>query len=219
MYRIALLLLICLSFGSCMFQKSNKHYYSWQELQGHKIAVVQEKDKFSTEPVYRVRAPLSWEKVAIATEPGVLDHTRPLCEYKIKGDGGEVTVTLHQYYYSNPRLRPSPFARIQRIQRLFSYLDPTETYVIPLEHREFTGYFFKGSGLYRDKRETTILTWAMQMQAGIYEKVTQEHQGQELKTSDYMIEARGPTSLVNKHSQQIVDFAKSFHLIGFPTQL
>lgn len=173
-------------------------------------------------PIYRATVPSEWVRLDPSRNLSIADTTKPLCTFVINGnDDQKITITIHNFSSDKQEERIPPSAQIARWKKQFSDLNLASVIVKPTAHGGFAGLFLQSNGALSG-HDTTIFGWAMQIAPEYYSSLSVKRQIARSSAeenffkqmqSDYTIKAIGPTSLVDKHKKEIVDFANSFELI------
>lgn len=178
--------------------------------------------------IYRVQMPEGWQRHDPSPKESLVDTTKALCEFFIPGENSEkIRITIHNFPFDSLLERIPSNTQTDRWQRQFTSLDPSNMSVIPQSFGGFSGLLFEGSGRLNNQ-ETTILGWAMQLAPEHFTTLSvflnhassleETHLLRQIR-SDYTIKAIGLTSLVAKHRNSIIQFARSFELIQDIPQL
>lgn len=154
-------------------------------------------------PIYRVKAPKEWIIKRPETDASLQDTSKSLVEFFIQEGDVEVRITIHNFPSNHIDDRIPPIAQIMRWKQQFDEIDVS---VSPQSFAGFVGLLFDGLGVMKGK-EMSLLGWSMQMAARHYNNLSFEMR------ADYTIKALGPTFLVEKNRQAIVNFARSFELL------
>lgn len=179
---------------------------SWQEVNGR-----------NNEAVYRVCVPTSWTRESLLIAE---DTTKPIASFFIHEGNDKVILTIHNFPEQQESRIP-PEAQVNRWKEQLKPENPHSFQVIPQAFAGFIGLRFEGSGLLNEK-PMMILAWAMELAPEHFMRLTARLQNaQDSKTTDsilqhrasYTIKAVGPESLIGKHRQKIIAFARSFELI------
>jgi len=168
-------------------------------------------------PVYRAKVPAHWIRKDPAFEESIVDTTKANCEFVIQENGHTIRITFHTFPIESQGMRIPAQAQIVRWKRQFDELDPPSLHTQSEGHGGFTGLFFEGQGSVKTTL-ISVLGWSMQL-ADIYVRQLKHDAGGSKnhlsyhRCADYTIKASGPTVLINKYRNEIIDFASSLELI------
>lgn len=171
--------------------------------------------------VYRAKVPNSWLRQDPSPQESIVDTKKSLCEFTISESAGSIRITIHNFPSETQSARIPPASQIARWKRQLSNLDLTRTIVHVESWGGFAGLFFEGIGQ-MDGHPATVLGWAMQLTPEHYTKLSIPHAHnpqlsnerylQQMR-SDYTIKAVGSPEMIDKHRQEITNFAHTFELI------
>jgi len=130
----------------------------------------------------------------------------------------EIRITIHNFPVDHIQNRIPPAAQVQRWQRQLQGIDPAHIEQREITQGGFSGLFFKGQGNFEGKK-AAILGWAMQIDVDHFRTLTYieatpvEQRYYKQMRADYTIKATGPIEIIDKHQEEIEQFAQSFELI------
>ncbi len=166
-------------------------------------------------PIYRAKAPGSWQRKDPQSEESIQDSKKALCEFLINNPDGSIRITIHNFPSNQAESRIPPNAQVARWKRQFSQLDAANTLIDQKSWGGFFGLYFEGKGVIEGK-SVLVMGWAMQLapehystlDAAIEDKVFLKQ-----LRAEYTIKAVGSPQSMEYHRQQIHDFARTFELI------
>jgi hypothetical protein len=186
----------------------------WEEIKGRNT------DNPKREAIYRVKVPQEWIRQDPLPEESLLDTTKPLAEFIIKDEEGLIRIAIHNFPIDNPQQRIPPMAQVTRWQQQFSELDPTLSSTAAVAFNGYAGLLFTGVGHLKGQNEDKIKVIAFAMQLPMEHFNALLHpKDKSLKStarqmrSDVTIKASGSNSVMEKHQEEIISFAKSLELI------
>jgi hypothetical protein len=181
---------------------------SWQTIHGRNNASGPERPL-----IYRAKIPIEWVQRDPPPDGSLVDTRKPLVEYFIQDNNQSIRITLHNFPSNSVEERIPPLSQVNRWKRQFDIIFPESVIISPVANGGFSGLFFEASGTL-DNIKTTILGWSMQLAAEHYRTLSNYEGDIYLQIrSDYTLKAVGPTDLVIKHKNNIIDFFNSFELI------
>lgn len=207
--------LFIFSIESCTKQSLPKN--PWQKICGRDEGFPEERAA-----IYRVRVPPSWVKTSPLPDQSIKDTTVPNCEFFVNEDEGIIHISIHTFPTDNLEERIPAAAQVARWRRQFKFLDAATTQITPEAHGGFAGIYFEGQGELKTQgfsEAAKMMAWSMQMDHFHYQTLKQQAlASQEVvyfkqMRADYTIKAVGPLNLMDKHYQDLFDFATSFELI------
>lgn len=169
-------------------------------------------------PIYRAKAPKEWIRQDLTPEISLTDTTKPIGEFFIEEGPDRIRITLHTFPTYNFEDRIPPAAQTMRWKKQFQSLEPAATFTAAESFGGYSGLMLEATGQI-DGKQTSILAWSMQLAAEHFQTLSQQSQqsqhGDIYKhmLADYTIKAIGAKALMEKHKDDIVDFAHSFELI------
>lgn len=191
-------LLIAAIVTSCQSEPDTENRaFSWQEICGRE----------GHSPIYRVKVPEGWKRRD--PQGSLADTMKPICEFLIDD---AIRITIHNFPSERIEERISPQAQVMRWKKQFDVLDPLHTSVGGQSFSGFSGLCFKGRGQMEGK-PLQMLGWSMQIAPEHYLILSEPSIKCRQMRADFTIKALGPKSLMQKHENEILQFAQSFELI------
>lgn len=162
-------------------------------------------------PLYQANVPDHWIRKDPDPKDSLADTMKPLCEYTIHEGNESVRITIHNFPVESIHQRVSPNAQINRWCGQFDNWDPTATNIVAYSHDGFIGLFLECQGTMHNQ-SVKMLGCSMQLAPELFQNLPTKKEAKQMG-SDYTIKALGPPWLVDKHFDEIYDFANSFRLI------
>lgn len=163
------------------------------------------------QPLYRIKAPKTWEFSQPSLNDSLLDTMLPLCEFAIHENGETIRIAIHSFPTDKIEERIPPQAQISRWKQQFEDLNFASISTIPQAFNGFTGALFEGTGVLKGE-PAMMLGWSLQIGLEHYQHLN--HPGYKQMRSDVTIKAVGPAELMNSYRSSIIAFARSFELIN-----
>jgi hypothetical protein len=166
-------------------------------------------------PIYRVKAPLSWNFFPPAPTESLSNTIKPLCEWAIEDPAGPIRITVHNFPTDSIEQRIPPSAQVARWQKQFDQLDPLSSSITQVSFAGFSGLLFEGSGL-MNQTQTSVLAWIMQMAPEHYQSLSlhaNTSDKSKQQRADFSIKIIGPRESMETHKRTLLAFAQSFELI------
>lgn len=209
------LLLVLFFFTSCSQSTPPSEPTLWQYIQGRNNESSQERSR-----VYRAKIPSEWVRQDPPTSESLFDTRKPLVEYFIPDNNRSIRITVHNFPSNTLEERIPPLSQVNRWKSQFISILAESVILSPVAKGGFSGLFFEASGT-QAHSETTVLGWSMQIAAEHYRALSYaEGDLYKQMRSDYTLKAVGPTDLMIKHKNPIIEFAHSFELIEeIPTSI
>jgi hypothetical protein len=199
-----MLLCVLLFFESCHNEELPVAYFL-QQISGRDDGTL----PFTRPLIYRIKVPRTWITKIPETTASLVDTMKPLCEFYCPQDKEPfIYISIHNFPLQERAI--SPLSQVARWKGQFETLDAAKVSVIPQAFNGFLGVRFEASGILH-KKETTILSWAMQV-APIHMS-TLHLLNQAHLCADWTIKATGPPTLIARYKAEIVQFARSFEFI------
>jgi len=200
---IPFLLLFC---TGCHSSSHKTPPFALQQIQGRDELISW--GKFVRRPVYQAKIPLMWKRVDPSENESLLDTTKPIVSFRVDK---EVVLNVHTFpaYSLEERIPPSA-----QIERWHSQLKPTKYKVEAAVYSGFAGLYFEGKN-----SEESLLAWSLQLDMEHFQTLhflsgtVEEEEHYRQMAADYTIKVYGPSTLVEKHREEILLFATSFELI------
>lgn len=197
-----------------VFSCSDSSQHSQQDLSWHQI------NGRNSSEIYRVHAPSEWKKLNPGVTEFLEDTTKPICTYLIHEDAKQAIITIHNFP-SVDDTRIPPRAQVTRWMYQLQPQEANAMNIIPQAFSGFVGLRFEGSGL-KDNEPVMVLAWAMELASEHFlslsselQRVKNDQEAEEIyeRRASYTIKAIGPESIISKHRQKLIAFARSFELI------
>lgn len=143
-------------------------------------------------PLYQTKVPHHW--TTLPRLENLEDTTKPIASFVIED---RVTLTVHNFPINSLDDQISPLAQASRWER---QIGSAPLCLEKVSRNGFAGLFFEGK---RDQEIT--LAWSMVIDPFLFRRVRYP--------ADYTIKVKGPIDLIEKHREEILEFAKYFELV------
>lgn len=174
-----------------------------------------EKDIQTIPLVYRVKIPAYWIVKYPISEGSTKDTTQALIEFFIEEENATIRIALHNFPSNSLSQRIPSMAQINRWKGQFHNLSQTSATITPQAFGGYYGFLLEATGQIQGI-PTSIIGLAMQIAPEHYRALSHPIRETALHRqmrSDITIKATGPVSLMRKHREAILLFARSFQLI------
>jgi hypothetical protein len=179
----------------------------WQTLQARNT-----ENSLLRPSIYRIQTPHHWTQKNPKENESIQDTQLPIAEFFIN-DTEKIRITIHTFPITTTTPSIPSLAQVQRWKNQFESLDLLSTTISKISQGGFYGLLFEGQGI-TDGKRTSVLAWSMQL-ASFYSHALDKENNEwnSYKKADYTIKAIGPTELMQKHRDAIIQFAHSFEMI------